>query len=95
MAMSPRFTTSNLVWQVLSVLSLVYTTLFLVPYCLKLALYPRKVWKEWMHPGAQQGSFLGASSVQRCECKASRHLSLPKRAKGLRRVSLTPPLPLL
>lgn len=54
MALSPRFATSNLVWQILSVLSLVYTTIFLIPYCLKLALYPRKVWKEWMHPGAQE-----------------------------------------
>lgn len=42
MAMSWAFHTPNLVWQVLTVLSLVYTSIFLFPYLLKLVLYPRK-----------------------------------------------------
>ena len=40
--MSWAFHTPNLVWQVLTVLSLVYTSIFLFPYLLKLVLYPRK-----------------------------------------------------
>jgi hypothetical protein len=41
--MSPRFATPPLVWQILTLLSLVWTVAFTAPYLLKMALYPRKV----------------------------------------------------
>lgn len=50
MSMTPRFATPDLVWQVLTVLSLVYTVIFTAPYILKMILYPRKVRSEWQHP---------------------------------------------
>jgi hypothetical protein len=35
--------TPNLVWQILTVLSLVYTAIFTLPYLAKCVMYPRKV----------------------------------------------------
>jgi tellurite resistance protein len=50
MAMSPRFQTSNLIWQVLTLLSLVYTSFFTFPYIMKMIKYPQKIKSEWQHP---------------------------------------------
>lgn len=50
---SGYFHTPNLVWQVLTVLSLVYTSIFLFPYLLKLVLYPRKARKHCWVAGVQ------------------------------------------
>ena len=50
MSMSPRFNTPHVVWQILTLLSLVYTAIFTLPYILKLFKYPRKVRSEWFHP---------------------------------------------
>ena len=43
MSMTPTIGTPDLVWQILTVLSLVYTSIFLFPYLLKMLMYPRKV----------------------------------------------------
>lgn len=46
----PQFNTPNLVWQILALLSLVWTAIFLFPYLLKCIKYPHKVRQEWQHP---------------------------------------------
>jgi len=38
------------VWQVLTLLSLVYTCAFTLPFLLKGVRFPHKVRSEWMHP---------------------------------------------
>ena len=50
MALSPRYATPNLVWQILTLLSLIHTVVMTGPYVLKMIYYPRKVRSEWMHP---------------------------------------------
>jgi len=50
MSVAPRFQTSNLIWEVLTVISLIYTVLFTVPYILKCIKYPKKIKSEWQHP---------------------------------------------
>jgi tellurite resistance protein len=50
MSMSPRFQTDDLIWQVLTVLSLVYTVIFTAPYLLKMIKYPHKIRQDWQHP---------------------------------------------
>ncbi len=62
MSMSPRFQTSDLIWQVLTVLSLVYTVIFTAPYILKMYLYPRKIRQDWQHP-MQNNAFTVPSMV--------------------------------
>ena len=42
-SMAPTFHTPDLVWQILTVLSLIYTVFFTFPYLLKIVMYPRKV----------------------------------------------------
>ncbi len=50
MSISPRYATPNLVWQILTLLSLVHTVVMTGPYLLKMIYYPKKVRSEWMHP---------------------------------------------
>lgn len=50
MSMSPRFATPDLVWQILTILSLIYTVFFTAPYLAKMIKYPHKVKAEWHHP---------------------------------------------
>jgi len=50
MSISPRFATPDLVWQILTLLSLVHTVVFTAPYVGKMIMYPKKVRSEWMHP---------------------------------------------
>ncbi|KAL4537156.1 hypothetical protein Ndes2526B_g04932 [Nannochloris sp. 'desiccata'] len=50
MSMAPRFQTSDLIWQILTLLSLVYTVIFTVPYIIKWIKYPQKIKSEWQHP---------------------------------------------
>lgn len=51
MSISPRYQTPDLVWQILTLISLVHTVLFTTPYIFKFFMYPRKIRAEWMHPG--------------------------------------------
>lgn len=55
MAMVPSFGTPDLVWQILTLISLVWTSLFLFPYLLKMVIYPRKIYREWQNPVHQNG----------------------------------------
>ena len=50
MSLSPRFGTPNLVWEILTLLSLVHTVVLTAPYVVKMIQYPKKVRSEWMHP---------------------------------------------
>lgn len=50
MSISPSFATPNLVWEILTMLSLVYTLIFTAPYAAKMIVYPHKIRAEWMHP---------------------------------------------
>ena len=49
-AMSPRFGTPDLVWQILTLLSIIFSVAFIFPYILKAIKYPHKVRSEWQHP---------------------------------------------
>lgn len=50
LSLSPRYDSPDLVWQILTLVSLVHTVKFTLPYVLKMIKYPRKVRSEWMHP---------------------------------------------
>lgn len=49
MSTVPTFGTPDLVWQILTLLSFVWTSLFLFPYILKMMFYPKKIYREWQH----------------------------------------------
>lgn len=51
MSMSPRFATPPLVWEILTLLSLLFTVVFAAPYLVKALRYPAKIRQEWWHPG--------------------------------------------
>lgn len=50
MSLSPRYLAPNLVWQIITLLSLIHTVIMTGPFVLKMIYYPRKVRSEWMHP---------------------------------------------
>jgi len=50
MALSPRYATPNLIWEILTLLSLVHTVVMTAPYLAKMIVHPKKVRSEWMHP---------------------------------------------
>ena len=45
------FGTPDLIWQILTILSLIWSVMFTVPYIFKAIMYPTKVRGEWQHPG--------------------------------------------
>jgi len=50
MSIASTIGTPAIIWQVLTVLSLIHTVIFTAPYLAKMVLYPHKIRAEWMHP---------------------------------------------
>lgn len=50
MSMSPRFATPEIIWQILTLLSLIFSVFFIAPYILKAIKYPKKIRSEWQNP---------------------------------------------
>lgn len=53
----------NKVWQILTLISLVWTVVFTAPYLLKAIMYPRKIRAEWQHPGMNNAFSLPSFTI--------------------------------
>jgi tellurite resistance protein TehA-like permease/glutaredoxin len=62
LSLAPRYALPDLIWQILTLLSLIHTVVFTAPYVLKMFMYPSKVRSEWMHP-AMNNAFSVPSMV--------------------------------